>query len=268
MVFSLLGIGQRGNIISGVRIDDKSIQMAEQLLADVDQNMEGLEIRREMFYRVARARLNQLMGRLDDALIQISLAERLAESGQYEEVTRIRETKSALKRACADRDKILHDENVDSTPLDVQNENSGTNASEPRRITGGGDCQSRPEPAPYLSLPSLAFPESADHYIDPLNGLTHGGECRSEIEDADLRWISFSDLSTKTSNQIQEQRVRLLQSTPNASMTWEPIFRTLTDSLTDHSENDRLIHNNAACTAVNADFNDAEETELKQLLSS
>jgi len=74
MASGLLGIGNRGNIYHGYIIEDEDIMAAKRFLAEVDRLWQGIELRQEMFYSMARARLNHLDG-------EVNLASRYAKRG-------------------------------------------------------------------------------------------------------------------------------------------------------------------------------------------
>ena len=183
MVFCLLGIGNKVSIIPGAYIDANCIQMAEQLLADIDKHFEGIAQRREMFYRVARARLNQLLGRTDDALIHISLAENLAESGQFKEVFNIREIKSTLQTAKNGRDKTtyMYHKNAECVPSDCAGEAREANVCEPCN-TSDENLQFTSEPATYLANPGKAFNESSGNRIPLLHELCRVGRILLKVK--------------------------------------------------------------------------------------
>ena len=265
MVFCLLGIGNKASIIPGAYIDTNCIQMAEQLLADIDQHFEGIAQRREMFYRVARARLNQLLGRTNDALVHISLAENLAESGQFKEVFYIREIKSALQAAKNGKDKTMYHKNAEFIPSDFADEAREANVVEPCK-TSDENLQFSLEPATYLANPGKAFTESSGNRIPLLHELIQSGENIGESQNTDtLEWISFSDQSESLPNRFLQQRMRTLQYQSILPMTGEPNFCTLTDVHTEKSETLQVKINIPTFDAD--DLSDAEETELKQPVS-
>ena len=96
MVFCLLGIGNRANIIHGAYVDDDCAKTAENLLADFDQYSERIEQRRKMFYNVAKGRLYQYRGEFEVASLYVSDAEKLAMSGNFKELEFIRDYKLSL----------------------------------------------------------------------------------------------------------------------------------------------------------------------------
>ena len=268
MVFCLLGIGNKASIIPGAYIDTNCIQMAKQLLADIDKHFEGIAQRREMFYRVARARLNQLLGRTDDALIHISLAENLAESGQFKEVFNIREIKSALQtiKKVRERKETMYHKNAEYIPSDFAGEAREANVCEPCN-TSEENLQFSSEPAKYHANPGKAFTESSGNRIPLLHELIQSGENIAESQNTDtLEWISFSDQSESLPNHFLPQRMRTLQYQSNVPMTGEPTFVTLTDVHTDNSESVQVRINIPTFDAD--DLSDAEETKLKQPVSS
>ena len=83
MVFGLLGLGNRGNIIQGYSVDRASIREAQDLLAEVDKIWDRIEVRREMFYCIARSRLNELLGLFDTAKGYLERAKALAVQGGF-----------------------------------------------------------------------------------------------------------------------------------------------------------------------------------------
>ena len=85
MVYCLLGIGNRANVISRFVKDHKSIVEAQKLLAEFDQVWTGIDTRREMFYCVARSRLCEYLDHIEEALLYIGRAKRLAVEGCFAE---------------------------------------------------------------------------------------------------------------------------------------------------------------------------------------
>ena len=63
MVFCLLGLGNRGNVIEDCSVEEADIQTAKQLLEEINRNLPNLEERRKMFYYHARARIAELRNR-------------------------------------------------------------------------------------------------------------------------------------------------------------------------------------------------------------
>lgn len=82
MVFALLGLGNRCNILHSVDINSSDVAEATQLLAAFDRDWEGIDVRREMFYSVARARLNERKNMFPEAMIFIKRAKMLAGEGR------------------------------------------------------------------------------------------------------------------------------------------------------------------------------------------
>lgn len=76
MVYCLLGIGNRANVISSFVKDHKSIVEAQKLLAEFDQVWTGIDTRREMFYCVARSRLCEYLDHIEEALLYIGRAKK------------------------------------------------------------------------------------------------------------------------------------------------------------------------------------------------
>lgn len=97
MVFCLLGIGNRANIIVEADVDANCVNMAEGLLAEFDRFYEKIEQRRQMFYFVAKARLFQFRGDLTMAELFVQKAEQLALSGNFREVEFIQEFKEVIE---------------------------------------------------------------------------------------------------------------------------------------------------------------------------
>ena len=273
MVFCLLGIGNRANIIPGADVDDNCIKMAQQLLADFDQYYEGIEQRREMFYQVAKARLNHLLGRKDEALIHISSAEHLAESGQFKEVFYIRQIKSALQSDKSSNNETLLHENDGKFPLNFASEVREANVCEPSNKScenlQGFPGQTKNQNLVNASKPFEGFTESAGRQIPLLSELEQIGGCTYECEHENTNmfgWVSFSDQSVSFSTQLQEQRMRSLYFTSHVPVTGEKTFSTLKDLHTNVSENipwalDEAVFNDNKLT-------DTDETELKQPLST
>ena len=271
MVFCLLGIGNRANIIPGADVDDNCIKMAQQLLADFDQYYEGIEQRREMFYQVAKARLNHLLGRKDEALIHISSAEHLAESGQFKEVFYIGQIKSALQSDKSSNNETLLHENDEKFPLNFASEVWEKNVCEPSNKSCE-NLQNFPGQTKHLvnaSKPFEGFNESSGRQIPLLSELEQisGCTCEGEHENNNMfGWVSFSDQSVSSSTQLQEQRMRSLYFTSHVPVTGEKTFSTLKDLHTNVSENvpwaldEAVFHDNK--------LTDTDETELKQPLST
>ena len=113
MVFCLLGIGNRANIIFGACIDDECASIAELLLTKFDQYFQDIEQRREMFYSVARARLCQYRGQHSEAFLHVCKAEKLSISGNFKEMEFIKQYKSII--LVEDNNKTLSEEVMDST---------------------------------------------------------------------------------------------------------------------------------------------------------
>jgi len=87
MVFCLLGLGSRGNVIEKCPIDTSDIQEAKRLLADIDTHWEGIEIRRQMFYYLAKARVEELdkSGQMSVCETNLLKAIHMAENGRFKE---------------------------------------------------------------------------------------------------------------------------------------------------------------------------------------
>lgn len=86
MVFCLLGIGNRANMIENCPVDDSCLSQARNLLSDIDRAWYGIETRRKMFYYVAKARLFELSGKLSECIECIKVARDLAIEGHFEEL--------------------------------------------------------------------------------------------------------------------------------------------------------------------------------------
>lgn len=98
MVFALLGLGNRCNILHSVDINSSDIAEATKLLATFDRDWEGIEIRREMFYCVARARLYEQKNLFHETLMFIKRAKSLAEQGRFlEKIPFIEELKELIQ---------------------------------------------------------------------------------------------------------------------------------------------------------------------------
>ncbi|XP_052791901.1 uncharacterized protein LOC128226043 [Mya arenaria] len=85
MVFCLLGLGNRANVIENCPVDDTCIVEAKELLADIDRNWTGIETRRKMFYYVARARIAELTKQYQDCLDNLRFSMNLALEGHFDE---------------------------------------------------------------------------------------------------------------------------------------------------------------------------------------
>jgi len=83
MVFCLLGLGNKGKVIK-CHIDD--VQKASELLDDVKKHWNGIEVRRKMFYYLARARIADLIEQLPDCEFNLQLALVMASIGRFEEI--------------------------------------------------------------------------------------------------------------------------------------------------------------------------------------
>lgn len=118
MVFALLGIGNRANIIPQYTVDPASLKEAQTLLAKVDKNWSGIEVRREMFYCVARARLNEQLQNFKEAKYFIDRAKLLALQGRFLEKVPFIDNfvKVIEEKRCMSRLNILTDMNEMSFP--------------------------------------------------------------------------------------------------------------------------------------------------------
>ncbi|OWF46409.1 uncharacterized protein LOC110455767 [Mizuhopecten yessoensis] len=118
MVYCLLGISNRCDLIPRCVARQKYVYKARQLMAEIDKIWDGIESRRRMFYYVARARLHDLdsrrvkqeisdMGRksqnegamlnIEAAIFQIEKAIALGEEGNFGETCYVKLYASELK---------------------------------------------------------------------------------------------------------------------------------------------------------------------------
>ncbi|CAG2248708.1 unnamed protein product [Mytilus edulis] len=135
MVYCLLGISNKGDIIPGCIVLPKHVQRASDLLTKVDKIWNGIETRRQMFYYVAQARIEELENppeEIDLALEYINMATEIAREGNFGESKFINEYAESLRsiqsKHCSEDSnnevdcKILvqsaveHDENRDEHP--------------------------------------------------------------------------------------------------------------------------------------------------------
>ncbi|XP_063445006.1 uncharacterized protein LOC134725262 [Mytilus trossulus] len=135
MVYCLLGISNKGDIIPGCIVLPKHVQRASDLLAEVDKIWNGIETRRKMFYYVAQARIEELENppeEIDLALEFINMATEIARKGNFGESKFINEYAESLRviqsKYCRDdsndevhgkilvRSAMEHDENNDEHP--------------------------------------------------------------------------------------------------------------------------------------------------------
>jgi len=86
MVFCLLGLGYRGNVIDKCPVNESDIQEAKELLTNIDRNWTGIETRRKMFYFLARGRIAELTGQLADCKDNLELAINMAQKGHFDEL--------------------------------------------------------------------------------------------------------------------------------------------------------------------------------------
>ncbi|CAC5393579.1 unnamed protein product [Mytilus coruscus] len=100
MVYCLLGISNKGDVIPCCIVLPKHVQRARDLLAEVDKIWNGIETRRQMFYYVAQARIEELENppeEIDLALEYINMATEIARKGDFGEAKFINEYAEALK---------------------------------------------------------------------------------------------------------------------------------------------------------------------------
>ncbi|XP_052793094.1 uncharacterized protein LOC128226985 isoform X1 [Mya arenaria] len=86
MVFCLLGLGYKANVIENCPVDETCIVEAKKLLADIEKNLTGIETRREMLYYVAKARLAELTKQQQDCLDNLRASRNLAHEGHFDEL--------------------------------------------------------------------------------------------------------------------------------------------------------------------------------------
>lgn len=121
MVFALLGIGNRANIIPLYSVDRTNLTEAQRLLAIIDTNWNGIEVRREMFYCVARARLNEQLRLFDEAKCYIARAKLQAVQGHFlEKIPFIEEFREALDDKIASSKACFTNNFGDSTHASME----------------------------------------------------------------------------------------------------------------------------------------------------
>ena len=98
MVFCLLGLGNRGNVIENCFVDNVCIHEASELLADIDKNWTGIETRRKMFYYVARARIAELTGQMSHCEDYLQFAIDMALEGHFDELRFLTEYLQTIRR--------------------------------------------------------------------------------------------------------------------------------------------------------------------------
>ncbi|KAK3096124.1 hypothetical protein FSP39_023478 [Pinctada imbricata] len=98
MIFCLLGIGNKANIINSYSVPTENILEAGKLLDAI--KLEGIETRREMFYWVAKARYYQLENEIKECYESIEKAENLAVKGHFKELFNIQSFASVIKSMC------------------------------------------------------------------------------------------------------------------------------------------------------------------------
>ncbi|XP_052791902.1 uncharacterized protein LOC128226044 [Mya arenaria] len=86
MIFCLLGLWNRANVIKNCPVDATCIEEAKELLADIDRNWTGIETRRNMFDYVARARIAELTKPNQDCLDNLQKSKNLADEGNFDEL--------------------------------------------------------------------------------------------------------------------------------------------------------------------------------------
>ncbi|XP_033727731.1 uncharacterized protein LOC117317054 [Pecten maximus] len=118
MVYCLLGISNRCDLIPRCVIRQKYVTKARKLMAEIDKIWDGIESRRRMFYHVARARLHELDSRcvkqgiseaarkrhieeaimnIEAALFRLETAIALGEEGNFGETKYVKFYASELK---------------------------------------------------------------------------------------------------------------------------------------------------------------------------
>ncbi|OWF46167.1 uncharacterized protein LOC110456086 [Mizuhopecten yessoensis] len=103
MIFCLLGIGNRANILPGFSPSQEDVMQALNLLQKLrwEGIWKGIETRREMFFWVAMSRLNALRGDITEAQSNVDRARQLARSGKFKEVTFIDSYSKELERVAS-----------------------------------------------------------------------------------------------------------------------------------------------------------------------
>ena len=116
MIYCLIGLGNKGNVIKGFIVYSKNIDRAENMLLR-HFSKSGLSIRRKMQLLVARARICELRSQWGTANLHIKEAHVLSRKGCYEEESVIAEYVSLLN-------KIGNDDLATTTFPDLHSENS------------------------------------------------------------------------------------------------------------------------------------------------
>ncbi|WAQ99225.1 LOW QUALITY PROTEIN: hypothetical protein MAR_023598 [Mya arenaria] len=86
MVFCLLDLGNKANVIENCPVDEACIVEAKELLADIDRNW--TEARRKMLYYIARGRIAELTKQYQDCLMETLTHQKI----QHTAITSRRET--------------------------------------------------------------------------------------------------------------------------------------------------------------------------------
>jgi hypothetical protein len=89
MVFCLIGLGNRANIIESCVVDTERLIEAQSLLSLIDCTGSSVETRIKMFFCTARARLNDLSDNINECIDDITEARKLANEGNFEELKSI-----------------------------------------------------------------------------------------------------------------------------------------------------------------------------------
>lgn len=93
MVFCLIGISNKCDVIPGYTVHPKHKQKAKNLLTEVDKIWNGIESRRKMFYYVAQARVAELENTTEDlefAILHINEAVDIGVKGAFGELDSIK----------------------------------------------------------------------------------------------------------------------------------------------------------------------------------
>ncbi|KAH3822021.1 uncharacterized protein LOC127831833 [Dreissena polymorpha] len=86
MVFCLIGLGNRANVIANCQPGASDIAEAKLLLADIEPTVDEMETRRKMFFYVAKARIAELTKHKEDCVTYLHKAECMARQGKFEEL--------------------------------------------------------------------------------------------------------------------------------------------------------------------------------------
>ena len=95
MVFCLLGIGNKANLVENYTPSENNILDAEKFLEAI--SLEGIETRRAMFYWMAKSRLFEMQNLGEDCIRSIENAVQLAKKGHFKELKNIEDYADVMK---------------------------------------------------------------------------------------------------------------------------------------------------------------------------